>query len=443
MTNCFDKIRLQQLIAETSHVENLAANVFHIFFLKMQDAKQEMKTAALLPVDEAKEAIQDLIYEFRVQDPDAVKNLGELFDLHCLDPNGFTYHAFISLLLILIRRIVSMGESGALLSGSSGAEQAQPGTAVSDVEAFAPGSSGGVQRGQPQVAQTTAVVSSGGYAVPSSATVTPRTSTTTPQPAYRQSSAPYATPPYAMAQQYASRPSSVQPAQQQVINYSNYPGSSAGQQAAAAPSAAPSSIGEPAAPASAAAPVRQTVTTRISCPAGQGTPQLGMEASNTPRMSARNSTVVGRQSAVGTTPPTRISNRFAHINLLPVQLTPRGGGATRTSVVPPLGPRASIVPKEDRTYYYRVSMPEGQKIAPVPVAQKKEQIPSTQLMDMSKNCGPATGEVDGFKDLLQQYATRMSSAQSNRPGADPGEWNRELSDLRNNADRIRSSVAPR
>lgn len=61
MTNCFDKVRLQQLIAETSHVENLAANVFHLFFKKMQEAKQEMKTAALLPVEEAKDAIQDLI----------------------------------------------------------------------------------------------------------------------------------------------------------------------------------------------------------------------------------------------------------------------------------------------------------------------------------------------------------------------------------------------
>eukprot|EP00392_Amoebophrya_sp_AT5.2_P005281 g5290.t1 len=108
MTNCFDKIRLQQLIAETTHVENLAANVFHIFFLKMQEQNKEMKI---------KEGINPFswplvwcweTYEFRVQDPSVVKSLGELFDLHCLDPNGFTYHAFISLLLILIRRIVSI-----------------------------------------------------------------------------------------------------------------------------------------------------------------------------------------------------------------------------------------------------------------------------------------------------------------------------------------------
>lgn len=48
--------------------------------------------------------------EFRIQDPETVRALGDTFDVHCLDPNGFTYHAFISLMLITIKKVLSMRE---------------------------------------------------------------------------------------------------------------------------------------------------------------------------------------------------------------------------------------------------------------------------------------------------------------------------------------------
>jgi len=86
-------------------------------------------------------------------------------------------------------------------------------------------------------------------------------------------------------------------------------------------------------------------------------------------------------------------------------------------------------------------MPEGQKIAPVQV-QKKENMNSTQLVDISKNCGPTATEVDGFKDLMHQYANRMSVSQSVNPG-NQAEWSRDMTDLRNSAAGLRDRISHR
>jgi len=310
MTNCFDKVRLQQLIADTTHVETLCANIFHNFFQKLKGLDQEMRTAALLPIEDAKEAVQDLIYEFRIQDPATVVALGELFDQHCLDPNGFSYHAFISLVLIMIKRVVLIRDGVAsvempqhvahLYQNKLNSNRVSPRGGVPPAHMASPRMASGMQQTQ-----------------------SPRI-----QPPIMQANAPSVG--------------------QRVVSYGSGNGA-------------------------------------------HSVPQsMGNSAASTPK--PRN-------------------NRFAHINLLPVSLTPRQTGRPTTSkvVVPPLA-KGNIVPKEERTYYYRCGLPADQEwmpnISPTPSQHRGEEIQSDHLVALSKNCGPTHSDVQSFRSSLRDYTLR-------------------------------------
>lgn len=74
--------------------------------------------------------------------------------------------------------------------------------------------------------------------------------------------------------------------------------------------------------------------------------------------------------------------------------------------MPPLG-RGQIVPKEDRTYYYRVAAPEDPEHRQhIPHCVQNVAIDPSRVLDMAKNCGPSDGDVNDFKSSMRQYNMR-------------------------------------